>query len=421
MSSSRLWVAPATLATLLIAACGSATSPPPITTPSPSVPVASLTPSTSPVPLPSPSGPVPATLRWEPIGVIPERGANGIVSFDGGYVAYGETDDQKRPVAWFSADGRDWASVQLAGTVPCGSNPEPAATVRHGASNGPQVVLVGSEWPEGSQPCDGSNSRNTRPVAWITSDGREWQRSDPMQTSLVDDWPTAHIVWAIPGGWEAAIGDARGPNFIWQSLGGRMWRQVAEMDYGEDARLVAAAANPDDGRRLMLVGPTYVHGAIAYLLLTSGDGSTWDEVAHPVGDGWGQYWILPGSPRTQDPWLVITGDAASTVVSTSFDLDVWGQKLVPMPAVAALARTRYGLLAIGWSPEPVDLPSDYTTYLSADGLTWTRLESDVNLHSITDGPAGVLGLAWNGEQATVWRLVDTPLALVPSSAPTRIH
>jgi hypothetical protein len=359
-------------------------------------------------------------LRWEPIGVIPERGASGIVSFDGGYVAYGGTDQQQRPVAWFSADGRDWASVELAGTVPCGSDPEPAASVRHGASNGPQVVLVGSEWPEGSQPCDGTNSRNTRPVAWITSDGQTWQRSDPMQTSLVD-WPTAHIVWAIPGGWEAAIGDASGPNVVWQSVGGRMWRQVAEIDYGEDARLVAAAANPDDGRRLMLVRRSLVYGEGAYLLLTSGDGQTWDEVAHPVGDGWGQYWILPSSPRTQDPWVLITGDAASTVASTSLDLDAWEQQTVPMPAVEALARTRYGLLAIGWSPEPVDVPSDYTTYVSADGLSWTRLESDVTWHSIADGPAGVLGLAWNGERATVWRLVDTPAAALPGSPATRTY
>jgi len=407
MRPSLSRIATAIVGALLVMACASAASPAPITTPPPSVPAASLTPSAAPVLLPSPSGPVPATLRWEPIGVIPERGASGIVSFDGGYVAYGETDQQQRPVAWFSADGRDWASVELAGTVPCGSDQWPAADVRDAASNGPQVVLVGSEWPEGSQPCDGTNSRNTRPVAWITSDGQTWQRSDPMQTSLVD-WPTAHIVWAVPGGWEAAIGDASSPSVVWQSVGDRMWRQVAEIDYGEAARLIAAAANPDDGRRLMLVRQTYVHGASAYLLLTSGDGQTWDEVAHPVGDGWGQYWILPGSPRTQVPWVVITGDAASTVVSTSVDLDAWEQQTVPMPAVEALARTRYGLLAIGWSPEPVDVPSAYTTYLSADGLTWTRLESDVTLRSITDGPAGVLGLEWNGERVTVWRLGDTP-------------
>jgi hypothetical protein len=335
--------------------------------------------------------------------MLPERGANALISFDGGYVAYGETDQQMRAVARFSADGRDWASVELAGTVPCGSVQWPAASVRHGATNGSEVVLVGSEWPEGSRPCDGNNSRDTQPVAWITSDGKTWQRSAPMLGAL-GSWPTAHIAWAIPGGWEAAIGDAIGPNVVWQSSDGHDWHQVAEMDQADDPRLVAGAANPA-GIRLILLHRRDAEEEPRYLMLSSADGRAWDEVAHLVRDGWGQYWILPGFPGTRDPWVVITGDGGASVVSTSFDLDTWERQPVPMPAVEALARTRYGLLAVGWAPEPVDVPTTYTTYISADALHWSRLDSEVQLADITDGPAGVIGIGPdNGERLTVWRL-----------------
>jgi len=337
--------------------------------------------------------------------MIDSQQIDGLVSFDRGYIAY-ETGYAGPPAAWFSADGRDWARVELA-RGRCSDNPVGfGGAVWHGATNGTEVMLVGHEMLG----CDG----HYQPASWITSDGVTWQTSTFVEPPR-GPASRAHHVWAMPDGWEANVQPGDGSNVVWRSSDGLTWHEVANL--GQDFLYAVVATT--DGTRLGSIS-----GRDRQWLATSTDGLTWREIAAPRHEP--VRVILPGSPDGQDPWVVIftSPDGTATTTATSFDLAVWEQRSSPMQQIEAIVRTRYGLVEISTIPcfeggeeiggpvvevEASECPAaEYTTYLSHDGLSWDKLASHVPAMGIADGPAGVIGIArWEAREPgglTVWRL-----------------
>jgi hypothetical protein len=94
--------------------------------------------------------------------------------FSGAYITFGQ-DQQGLNWAARSTDGRSWETVQLGVMVkPCPAyGAQPDSTVYVGATDGYQVVLAGVEYAMDVTPCG-----TQRAVAWVSSDGRTWQRSE---------------------------------------------------------------------------------------------------------------------------------------------------------------------------------------------------------------------------------------------------
>jgi hypothetical protein len=361
-------------------------------------------------PAPSPSA---AVFGWQPIGTIDGPVAQA-VSFDGGYVAWGlasDADDNELAWAWFSADGQAWQGTQIGGLVrPCpGVSERPEWRPINVASDGSSVVLVGRGYRTDIEPCGDSGA-----VAWVTDDGRSWQRSASFGASASSQ---ATAVWAVPGGWEAVVGGASGEETsLWRSPDGLSWEKASVLtETGSDRRASVGAATPTGERRLIAVQD--VSGGPA-AIIASTDGLTWQDVlslpAHEEGT---ITEILPPSSPA-GPWVVVYDTWPVVTVWTSADLEEWAQVEFPTPYLDALGATRFGFIAAGADDcfytggecPPDDLLYETFTYQSDDGVDWAEIEPIGNRslrpETIIDGPGGTLAIGGQGGPTSeVWRLV----------------
>lgn len=395
-------VATAIVAVSILAGCGPAASPSPITLPSPSrppappatTPAASMAPAT---PLPSQPAVVDAgPLGWVKVGELKTRGVDVLLAMDGGYLGW---EAESNPVAWYSSDGVAWTRADLAKEVtPCpGWVARPDGEVTAGATNGKAVVLVGLEYAPGAATCG-----TWQAASWVTTDGTSWQRA-PGFAAAIDGNAWAHDVWATPNGWEAAV---KGPDTItiWQSADGLTWTSAADVAKGDSG--VGWHASGPDGTRLLVIHDNATESS---RLLTSKDGRDWRDADGPPATHNGIARIL-APDRDSGPWTVVMtdDDAETSTIWTSTDLEHWDSAPFPMPSVESIAHTAYGLLALGADPcrdtgGPCETdPSQYL--LSPDGITWTPLEAAVDAVTFVEGGAGVLGIGPGGDARSIWRL-----------------
>lgn len=299
-----------------------------------------------------------AALHWQPLDGATAPGAGGLIGFRGGYVAYGTTEPFQNPVAFYSADGREWATVQLADLIPnCpgwgpdGDEDVPDAEVRAGTSDGNQVMLAGARF----QPSNCSDSTVYQPMTWVSHDGRSWRRSEPL------DPPGAFrmlAAWPTPTGWQ---GVDQG-SILWESPDAIRWSR-------------SLAGEP-------LVTTNLPSECAAGIL----------NVAAPTATG--GLWLVPGGET----------------VCTSPDLRSWQSVKLSLPdygAVRSVVRTRYGFLALGWiecagGVENGCPPDERLYFLSSDGNTWERLNVSEWIDHVADGPSGILGIG----AGAVWELAD---------------
>jgi hypothetical protein len=382
--------------------------------PSPSIlPSASEPPSSTPAPLPTPRPSlVPFQApSWQPlVAAGGPSSAVGAVSFQDAYIAFGGGYDRPSWVAR-STDGRTWESATLGNMVnPCpeyATDAEAHATA--GATDGRQVVLVGIEYAMDIAPCG-----TQRAVAWVSSDGRRWQRSPGF--GAFNGFAEPAGVWPVPGGWEALVRTGMdGPTTLWQSSDGLAWHQTSELVPPGEPGIEASYAAAADGTRVLALFASWtgsaepVHGLRQgeFELQTSTDGVTWTrlDVTFPAELSGNATSIV--APAAQGPasWLLVVppGQPDRAISWTSLDLVHWEHAPFPRTSVWDVASTRYGFIATGGDmpdtggPSSVDPPYQY---LSADGLHWTRFKSPVGAWFVVDGPAGVLG--FQGDQ--VWVL-----------------
>jgi hypothetical protein len=337
----------------------------------------------------APSQLLPPTLAWKVLlKTGGQAGVTGAVATTDAYIAYGS--GETGSWASRSTDGQAWNSTPLSIMVkPCptyGSTPD--ATVSSGATDGRQVVLVGIEYAMEAVPCGTYTA-----VAWISTDGKSWQRSQGF--GAVDGFAEATEVWSVPGGWEALVGtsSSTGTRSIWASADGLQWHQVHTSAAAPDSDISATFAAAANGTRLLAES----NGPAA--LQTSTDGVRWSPVALTLPNG-GR--VVAGGIRAPglvgpDQWLLLTAaESQPTIVWVSSDLVTWRHAPFPRGDIGLLAVTRYGYLMTG-----ADLCGDggdacspkLRDYFSADGLHWTPFTTATAYDVVVDGPVGVIGLS----------------------------
>ena len=354
----------------------------------------------------------PPERHWERIGDIGYRAPLEVLtSFAGGYIAAAGSGDS---TAWFSQDGRNWEERQPAEMVPsCPRSPVDAVVaggyVTAGATNGRAVLLIGGALVFTAETCANDTIGLSGKVAWVTSDGQTWRRSE----TFGPPHATVSSVWAIPGGWEAALGAWNEPTVIWHSADGLDWREAAVVGPVNSYGLGAASAG---GTRLLATRNERDQS----VLLISDDGLTWRDIEAPFipDDSFGFIsQIVPPQAGGHGMWLVVESGGDSTIMWTSLDLLHWEHRAFPAQLpISDLVATSLGYLA---SVEPLcdTLGGDgevdgglegegggcsvpESQYTSADGLNWTMVQPAFGYGTLfVDGPAGVLAV----DNGVVWR------------------
>ena len=373
----------------------------PTATPAPTVlsAVASAIPAATPTPTatarPVVTAPPVARVTLSRLGTIPSPSGVSVVSFVGGYVAFGTVDDIGSIATWFSADGRSWKrTIHSTTIIPCTgwSARSDLDAVYVGAAVDGKVVIIAAL----ADPAPGLCER-TRLIALVTSDGVTWQRSAPFgPTGSRPEW--SQQGWTIPGGMEIIVNENEDTPSLstWRSSDGFAWQQVATrtVDSPEATfRVFGAAA---DGVRL--ASSQDGEGA-ATKLLASDDGTTWRTV-RTLPSGFGVVDAVP-PVVAGGPWLIITANIEAEpqqlVLLELADLVTWRSTPFPRAAFRSVHLTPAGWIGVGEDPStdtgcnPCPSP-DAALYTSQDGLHWKRQATKVGGDGpiLVDGPAGLL-------------------------------
>lgn len=373
--------------------------------------------SPSPRPTTSPPGsasvpPTPASNTspsWVQIttvdGVTPPD--HGLVGFKAGYVWYGWGRD-----ALFSPDGMEWRAVELPGCSPqCTDKAAGNEAVERAATNGETVLLLGS-YPTGADP-------RLQSFVWVSSDGVNWQRSDPIGKARGPSNDLPVDAWPIPGGWELAMGytnrrdDSGDHTDILRSADGLHWQREATLA----GRGIVDGAADAQGRRMLSIvaGFTRAFGPPAeqVAMVTSSDGRSWQTFDLPTQRG-GRATVLEAAPVLSPDgeagrWLVRVREYRPDAISDesclgqtlwlSADLREW-ESLVPpnhdewgriFSADGQLITTACG-----------ELGAHCRTYLAALGeAEWPEINPQIapnrsSLIGIAGGPADVLAVLDDG-------------------------
>jgi hypothetical protein len=302
----------------------------------------------------------------------------GLVGFDRGYVAYGNSD--LGPWASTSADGRTWHIVPLANLAPaCGATDGrtyPDADLVAGATNRHEIVLVGAEQLRDQQACADVKA-SIRAMVWASVDGRTWGRSTQF-ADLGRSNSRGSQVWAIPGGWHALVDEpVNGTASLWESTDAVGWLRVT-----------------------LPGGQTWTQLNEQKGFLALGDGQTWRPVTYPAACDQGSVVFPP--PGSSVPWILIRGRTSCA----SSNLIDWQSGAIGAPVgwnLFASAHTGNGIIVTGSTTDC--MCAGASQYASPDGLAWAKLSSGVGISQMADGPAGVVGLSgFTDGLQTVWLL-----------------
>lgn len=364
---------------------------------------------TSPPQTPRPSLVPSGELAWETVEAA--GGGPGLISgglaFQNAYIVFGAGEDG---LTWVSrsTDGKRWETTTLGRMVePCpGYVARPDSAIYVAAADDHAVVLAGGETAMDVSPCD-----TYRAVTWVSVDGRTWERSTGF--GAIDGFAEVHQVWAIPGGWEAAVAAGSGSTSLWRSSDALEWQQVRVLGGSTSANLRAA---PDGTRILSLYNSETdsaqvvdgLHGGESSLQ-TSTDGELWNplNLTLPLGRGVTADGIVPPGPTGPAGWMLMTAtDEGAPISWASPDLLQWAQGTFPRQKVGGIAVTRYGYVATGGNicGAGGSCSPDLSQYLSTDGLNWSPFTSSVDeFLVVVDGASGVL--AFSGRDLRVWQLL----------------
>lgn len=236
-----------------------------------------------------------------------------------------------------------------------------------------------------------------RAAAWVTSDGRSWRRAEGFGGNGTDNrW--AYGVWATPDGWEAGISGADGVLSIWRSGDGLQWDDTGVVFRMDEQSSYDDFSSDAAGTRVMAA---FDGSTETSRLLVSADGRNWNDATGFPRDRQISSVLAPGP--TAAYWTVVTADAESTAseVWVSPDLANWRSAPFPMPLVGGLAHVPNGLLAVGIDP-CMDTGTECDVappqyFFSPDGSSWTAIDAKVRAGQFVDGRAGVLGVGESPE------------------------
>jgi hypothetical protein len=373
-----------------------------------------------------------ADLRWRRSATIAGIGyPRDVAGFAGGYVIVAE--DGVR----FSIDGRSWRKVTLPRRAHSVGPPEALAVATYGRT----VVVVGSEtyepcvgdWGPPDSTGGGGPVCRMSPIAWRSTDGITWRRSLAWPTPAVETDAYRGLdatAWPVPGdGWDAALtyvlGDETHLVGVFHSGDGRVWTALAPnlpARVRNDATTLGWEPGAADraGRRVLVqtdveegVGAVgRLHTAVAGMTWTTAPApATSPEVAAIVARSSGSVrWLLGGTSHD-------AAGASRPMTWATPDLTTWSAAELPLGEAAGgtlsdLVATRWGYAAVGnaWASSEDDLPRP-VGWVSEDGSAWTAVSVPADGNStiagvLTDGPWGVLGAGWLGNDETGdWSIV----------------
>lgn len=424
---------------------------PPLATSTPSTAPSTPSATTSPTPAPPPWTSSATTLAWHRLGSIPfscdncivgpiDGELNGLVGFENGYVVL----HGRAGAVWHSADGRSWKRVRLPveGSRAEASDPN-GLLGRAIATNGSQVLVVGGY---SHPPCGRTDPGSTgggpdcsySPIAWISDDGVSWRLLYPDAAGeFVAAWSVAS------GGWVAAAsewyGVVLGGRTLWHSADGIAWKRVrptppvewdgydhAPVGVGNDAERYLLAASERGGNRAILTAMT---DQGRWRVARGFPGRRTDVVAGVAPAGGRSTWVLAGRSGARldcegalgdECWGVPTAwssadgvDWATTRLPVGRGVEPENQEgdtPVQVTAVTSLALTDRGYVAVGAEGSP-SVGARHETWVSDDGVTWTRLPQDDRPRFdhgpglVADGLAGLIGISGSeGNELVVWQL-----------------
>jgi hypothetical protein len=341
---------------LMLASAGCGASTPPIASEGPATQWDRIDPS------PGPSGPVdvvafgghfvgvggPSAWTSTDLRTWQELAFHGgdavaLTEFAGALIAVGANDG--RAAIWRSDDGRAWVPL-TGGALPASAPGFRASRLDAIAASADAVLGVGTEWGDAGQ----------RPVAWVSADGRTWQRvAEPFDGSRGTDVVARDHGFLLAGAGTARVGEETRAAF-WTSPDGRAWSAAAAHDTFANSE-PSAIARSADGRIVaggLGITPT---GWIRPALWTSSDGTTWSPVPDAPAIG---PWAIPG-PTPGPGALQGTAISAVAVVAGGFLAvgDRWGVDPT-LPKVDGSSQISHRLVA----------------WRSLEGSTWDLLQDD---------------------------------------------
>lgn len=347
--------------------------------PAPSqAPTASASPAAAPTVVPTPAPALTPDVAWARVPgseVFEDGFADALAASTDRYVAVGTHAGQA--TAWTSADGRSWQRDGISVRI---------ETLVRVAPDRLSFVAAGPRaWAE---------DRAAGAAIAVSDDGSAW-RSEPDQPSLDG---------AVVGGL-ARLGDRlvalgwsgesiRG----WTSAEGITWEPVEGLEVPADARYVFSLAASGD--RLAALAESEAGGS---LVLTSTDGTRWNEIEAPDG--------FVGVLGVHDGALVAAGttalgDDARPAVWISADWATWDRAILSTVwtgGVGWLARDAGGYVAMGVGAGAQT--GQLGTWWSNDLVAWTRIPSPrlpadghvsetTGISDLADGPAGVVAVGY---------------------------
>jgi hypothetical protein len=372
-------------------------------------------------------------LAWHRIGTITSATdwVRDVVGFAKGYVALGDEH------VWFSRDGRDWTTVELAVDRPGVEGPPGGLGSWAMASDGDVVVIVAG-WFDPDPSVDRAQA-----ISWVTDDGSTWRGGVPggPDTAGLD------AVWSDgTGGWDAGeIDDTAGagpaPLTIWHSADGLTWKKHGVLGDGPIDGGVGGGASDAQGRRVVWPAPVRVlcdgdgcAGSYwAASVATSDDGQSWASADGVPGPEAG---VMAGAARggSRMPWVLVgwgaTDEGEEATAWSSIDGRTWtvhrlgdatgGEPEVAVSSADDVVLTDRGYVAVGATEG-----GGHETWVSDDGATWVRQPpredggADFGPGLVADGPAGVIGLGETAsdDELAVWRLGPAEAAAQPTAAP----
>jgi len=253
-------------------------------------------------------------------------------------------------------------------------------------------------------------------VAWRSTDGRTWTKSEPIGGKA--NGPDPEATWWTPDGWElAAVDFFRDGDWaieLFASSDGLAWQQAAEITGRGRPISVAASRNGTlSWPRTASGGSPSTRGEDGPdVLLSSTDGVTWNRLDVPFGRRTDFSGVVAPDGRLGS-WLVITHDSRGQPTAwTSTNLQGWqAHDVLGASDVSVLVATSRGYIVSSADPACVIAcdPIPHLQFVSLDGAAWAQIEPALEARPlIADGPAGVIAVepSTGDDGATVWLLAS---------------
>jgi hypothetical protein len=341
---------------------------------------------------------------------------NGIVGWEGGFVAVGSDGDDlgRNAAVWVSDEGLEWSRV----VDPDGLDAEGWQTMNAVITGGPGLVAVGTSAP---------GLHKDDAAVWTSIDGLRWNRvaDDSGVFTGAGDHHMSDVVVGGPG--FVAVGSAgsvdTGVAAVWTSQDGVVWSRVAHDDEvfgGEGWQFMASVTLGDRG--FVAVGGDGSGGDLDAAVWTSPDGAVWSRVIDTDGALAGSGDQAMTSIARGGPGFVAVGKEKpggdfDSIVWTSPDGASWTRidtgNVFSGPGdqvVVRIAEVSGGLMAVGY--QRIE-DRDAQVWESTDGLTWIKstdpnlvAEGIQELHSLASNEQQIIAVGYSGDiasnDAAVW-------------------